>query len=277
MKEKEDYMVEDKERIELEKKIENGIKDGNISRKRYESDDKTFTLIDKVMGVREKYGVGNIIVVALVVLVFYFGFNLVSALNYENVAEKIAEKLITEQVEIKEHDHQVGSELRRMNNPKINTMLTHMLLDLKADRVSILEMHNGKENPTSLPFVYVDMTYEEIADGKVFLTDEYENLNLSKYPFFDYIGEHKLFIGDIDQISEIDKKLAFRIKANDMNFIVMELLETSVEIGFLTISYSEKPKDLTNEQIIAKVNNYSQKLIHLLDLSDIKKLKTKNR
>ena len=59
---------------------------------------------------------------------------------------------------------------------------------MNADRVSVLEMHNGKENPTSLPFLYCDMTYEETRDHVPYVAEEYEDFSTNVYGSFVGIG-----------------------------------------------------------------------------------------
>ena len=104
---------------------------------------------------------------------------------------------IIEQWLIKNDDvHTEGTNIRNEVSPKVNNVLLKMMYELNADRVCVLEMHNGKENPTSLPFIYCDMTYEETRGKTPYVSEEYENLNMSKFTFPTYLWKNRYFSGD---------------------------------------------------------------------------------
>ena len=46
-------------------------------------------------------------------------------------------------------------------SPLISNELRRLLIALDADRAAILEMHNGTNNASGLPFIYGDMAYED--------------------------------------------------------------------------------------------------------------------
>ena len=54
-----------------------------------------------------------------------------------------------------------------------------MMYHLDANRVSVMEFHNGKSNPGGLGFYYVDMTYEVCKDDQLSIANQYVNVNLS--------------------------------------------------------------------------------------------------
>ena len=150
---------------------------------------KIVATVERFFAMIFKYGYFKSFAIFLGLIFMFVLWQFVNALKYNDLAESIVEKLGKQQVaieQVEKEKHSQGSALRLENNPKIAKVLTKMLYDLKADRVSILEMHNGKENPTSLPFVYCDMTYEETKDRIPFVAEEYEQMNMSKYLFFPY-------------------------------------------------------------------------------------------
>ena len=168
--------------------------------------------------------------------------------------------------------HNEGSNIRKEIGPKINKTLTRMLYSMKGDRVGLLEMHNGKENPTSLPFLYCDMTYEETRDNVSYIAEEYEDLNMSKFQFPTFLYKNRIFYGSVDDIMQIDKKLGLRLEMNDVKYIGMILIRTNVDIGFMTISWMEEP-EISRDEIIADLSYYVQEIGTYLDYEQYKKYK----
>lgn len=247
---------EDQELMDLEDKIQNS----SPSRKQVERDaDRPINWLERVIQLVDKFGFFKIIATLIILLCTYIGWNVASALNYE----KIAEKIIAE----KTQNHLAGSELRRTNNPKVMLSLTKMLNELNGDRASVLEMHNGKENPTSLPFIYCDMTYEETKGNIPYIAEEYENLNMSKFTFPNYLWGNRYFVGTTQELYKIDKKLAMRLEANDVKYFGIMIIKNDIEIGFLMISYNEIPTQFEAHDIHVKLSDYAQEIGYYLDFN----------
>ena len=223
-----------------------------------EDEDQPINWAERIVQMVDKFGFMKIIITIFLVFLTYFGYHVISALNYE----KIADYMITKRAE----EHEKSSQIRANNNPKIMLSMTKLLYELKADRVSIMEMHNGKENPTNLPFIYCDMTYEETQDMVPYIADEYENLNMSKYTFPAYVFKKRYFIGSIEELYEIDRKLATRLEANKIGYFGIVVLRNEKEIGYLMVSYQEKPEHLEAHDIHVVLSDYAQELSFLLDL-----------
>lgn len=163
--------------------------------------------------------------------------------------------------------HLLGTEVRYDVSAKINNKLLKMAHSLNADRGFVFEMHNGKENPTNLPFNYCDMTYEEIDEthhSVQYINESYENVNMGKYSFPFYLSEHYYFIGDIHSFSEIDKKMGNRFLDDDINYIALIMIKTEKAIGFLGFTFSEEP-EMSTEMIHGKIGSYVQEIALLLD------------
>ena len=190
----------------------------------------------------------------IVISVFFLMF--ANALNNEEIIEKWLDR--------NDDVHAEGTDIRTEISPKVNNVLLKMLYDLDGDRVSILEMHNGKENPTSLPFIYCDMTYEHTRDRIPYVSDEYEDLNMAKFTFPYYLYEHKLFIGSIDEIYKIDKRLAMRLEMNNVKYVGIIYVRGSDDIGFLMISYVDEPK-VSDDKIHDALIYYVQEIGAYLD------------
>ena len=143
-----------------------------------------------------------------------------------------------------------------------------MLYTMNADRVSVLEMHNGKENPTGLPFKYCDMTYEETMDSIHYVSEEYEDINMSRFKFPDYLYKHRYFVGSPKELYDIDKKLAMKLESNDVQYFGIIILKNSQEIGFLMVSYNDIPSNIENHDIHILLSDYAQEIGYYLDLTE---------
>ena len=95
---------------------------------------------------------------------------------------------------------------------------------------------------------------------------------MSKYTFPSYIYEHRFFIGSIEEIYNLDKKLALRLDGNDVKYVGIILVRTSVDIGFLMVSYNQIP-ELTRDDIYAHLSYYAQEIGSYLDYEKQKELK----
>jgi hypothetical protein len=57
--------------------------------------------------------------------------------------------------------------------------MKNIIYEVNAIRASVLEFHNGKENPSGLGFLYVDMTYDVEKTGYHSVVSQYQDVNLS--------------------------------------------------------------------------------------------------
>lgn len=134
-------------------------------------------------------------------------------------------------------------EFRQENDPLIRSALHDAVWELDAVRSSVLEFHNGKENPSGLGFYYADMNYEIVKNGDFFISNQYQNINLSLLNLPDYLYKNGYWYGTIEELRVIDPKLASMIKNNGTGWIAFLLLEGSDDLGILEISFIDEPED----------------------------------
>lgn len=216
--------------------------------------------LEKILGLLSKYGPfrvgGGIIVLVLLVLITTF------FLNQKAIITNIIEEQKQEQID----EHNKNMQIRVNDiTPKINAVLLKLLIETNADRVFVIEMHNGSNNPTGLPFVYGEITYEQVMnDSTPMIADEYGNINLSRYQFASHVFRNEIFKGDINDLCKIDQKLGSRMKENSVKYIYMvSITGNNTDIGFLGVTYLDN--NISKDQD-GKVINTSQKLAILLDL-----------
>ena len=141
-----------------------------------------------------------------------------------------------------------------------------------------LEYHNGKENPALLPFVYLDMTYEQTARKDMnYISGEYQNMNVSLFQMPVYLAEHYFFAGTTDELIEVDQKIGRRYQDHGTEYCAIMLLRSEgTMIGVLGISYAKVPETITRDEIHSIMAMYAQDISDHLDLSKCS-MKDKNK
>lgn len=185
--------------------------------------------LQKLLGLQQKFGFFSILKGLFILLLS--GYVVFFALNPRYLLDKI------DAIENERHHNAVTR--RIYVDSEIRLMLHKLLHTLDADRAWLIELHNGSKNLSSgLPFIYGDMLIEEVADGISNVDDEYKDFNLSKYPFIAKVFDDGVFWGPIESIREIDERMYFKFKSNDLNEIaVMALYYGDKPLGVLGISF----------------------------------------
>lgn len=220
-------------------------------------------LLERMMKLIGTYGIGRILSGLMILAIF--GGMIIIFTNQKEIIRSIIQEENTKKEEI----HSNNMELRvKTINPQIDNILLELLLDTGADRAYIIEMHNGSNNITGLPFIYGEMTYEKVLDKETgFIADEYEKMNLSKYPFMTKVFEDVCWNGTTKEMEVIDFKLSQRLDLNGVKYTyIMKLGGSSVDIGFIGISFINGMPDMA-KPINGKMLTASQKVSILLDLS----------
>ena len=138
----------------------------------------------------------------MILFIFIFVGQLV--FNPESVVKKF------EEINNKRHTEAVIKRLE--NEPEIRTNLIKLRNELNADRVYILETHNGGTNLAGLPFLYVDLTYAEPKSSLTWLESEYKNVRLSRYPWATELYQNGYYSEPNEYLKDLDPELYFRLK-----------------------------------------------------------------
>ena len=173
---------------------------------------------------------------------------------------------ISREKEIQQHKYLV--EKRIENSTKIRFELKDLLIRLGATRAAVCEMHNGTNNLAGIPFLYLDMTYEEISPKVDYVIDNFKNFNLAKYPFITSHIKDMYWSGSIDELKKEDPYLASRIKLNDTEYgacIILRGSDTAI-IGLLVVTFNYNNSDLPDdEKLLNAMMSSGQILATLLD------------
>lgn len=150
--------------------------------------------------------------------------------------------------------------------PLISRELKDILIDLNASRAIVGEMHNGTNNLNGMPFLFVDAVFEEVSRDNEYISEEYNNFNIGKYPFISNHFEEGTWIGSIEDVEKEDRRMAAKLKIGDMNYGALMVIQgTTLPIGFLIVTFNKEHLDRpSNKEILAKLNKSAQVISNLL-------------
>lgn len=192
---------------------------------------KVIGWLDKLLALEQRYGVAKILV-GIVMLFFMITLTTV-AFNptiIVNAIEKVQQKA-----------HNEGMQKRLAADPIIRSNLAELRLALSASRTFVLETHNGGTNLTNLPFLYIDMTYEDSEPGTLPLETDYKNFRLSRYPFSSELYSCHFWFGSVEQMETIDKELSYRMYTDGTKYMgLMVLYGAYNPCGVLGVIYSDE-------------------------------------
>ena len=234
-------------------------------------DFKVFNHFTSVIDYFHKYGVvkgiGYIAIIGMIVFLIYSTvYTDVTLAKLDTKIDESVKRALTEQTEALESKHTDGIEKRMGNLEEINNTLRETMYEVGADRASIIEMHNGTNNMVGLPFLYGEMTYEQVRRGIQHVDDLYEKINLTRYEFPTYLMNNHSFIGSVDEGMAIDDKICYKMKGEGTSYIaIFTIYGEEQVIGFFCVSWcNEKVVDLDKNDV-ATISAAAQKLSALLD------------
>lgn len=225
--------------------------------------DNKFSTIEKGLGILDKvvtffnsHSVWS--VVKSVFLCGFIGYFIYFTLNPSIILDRI-EKAKTEK-----HTEDINN--RFANSKTIQNEIKMLLRETAADRAILIEYHNSVQSLQGLPFAYGSLNFEEISDNvEFYLGDEFNNFNTSKYSVCNYLMDNPLWYGDITELENIDKRLALKLGASKVQYLVMiEIMGDEQPIGILVVTYTEKAIIPNINSIISKMRQFEIKIAHLL-------------
>lgn len=202
--------------------------------------DGTITWFEKISAFVKKTGLKDIILTTMVLIMFIIiGYVAVNPSGAIERFEKVMEEKHTESV------------MRRLNNePKIRENLINMKNELNADRVYVLETHNGGTNLAGLPFLYVDLTYAEPRTSLTWLENEYKNVRLSRYPWASALYESNFWGAPVEDLESLDPELYHRLKSEEVEYMAAIMMYgTYNPSGVIGVVYTDKSKAPSRKEI----------------------------
>lgn len=168
------------------------------------------------------------------VVTLFFGLIIFTVLNPTYVFERYQE------YEEKKHSQELAERFDRME--QLNRELNVTLMELHADRTFFIEYHNSVKSLQGAPFAYGSMSFEKLHSNRdvVFMADEYSDFPLTKYETVTYLYEKKIFIGTVDELMKIDKRLATKLKTSSVTQVALiEVWGNDQPLGILGATWGE--------------------------------------
>lgn len=191
--------------------------------------DKNMSFLQKLLSLQRKYGFFDII--KSLILLLITGYVVFFTLNPTYLLDKI------EQLQVDKHSEAIS---KRVQSDKDVRLILERLLEITdADRAWLVEFHNGSSNiATGLPFLYGSMRIEATRDSILNIEDDYSDFSLSRYPLMYKLMQDGYYYGSVDSIINIDKRLYYKMKSNNVNeFAALTLYDGNSPIGVIGLSF----------------------------------------
>lgn len=219
------------------------------------------TLFERLLKVSKEYSLWDILKTILIaIMVFLLGFMMLNPLF---LVERIDE--------INKAKHTTELNLRFQQTKEITSELQILLNKMHADRAFFIEYHNSVKSLEGAPFAFGSMDFEETQEGIDFISDEYIDFSLTKYKFVNYLNSNMLFVGNIEEIENIDKRLYLKLSSSGVKQIALiEVDGIDTPNGILGVTWSEHDV-LSNyrDNINKELRNSSIRLSYILNKSRI--------
>jgi len=196
------------------------------------------TWLEKILILEKKYGIKSIVngflILFVAIVVGWVAFN--PGALIENI----------ERIQNTKHEQTI--EQRKRVDPQIKSLLVDLRSEVEGERAFLFETHNGGSNINGLPFLYVDMTYDEPARDCVRVLDEYKNVSQSRYDFMSTVYQNSFWYGSIEDIKDFDMELYYRLqKAGVEQISLLVLYGGSVPSGVLGVTVNREKAPAYND------------------------------
>ena len=166
----------------------------------------------------------------------------------------------------KQHIEKLAHRLE--HNEKLHIMTEKLMYKVNADRVLLLELHNGNTGLGGFPFAKCSATYEALNEGIVPVAHQYQDLNLSLMPFASKLFDDGYWCGDTQDLKEIDKALCYRMLGNDTShFAGIVIQGVDKPIAFLFVKFKDIKDEHNCEEIKRIIADNAFQIALLLELN----------
>lgn len=223
-----------------------------------ENTTKGLGFLEKALSMVEKYKMATIFKGVVIVLI------IAATVGFINNPVWIFEKY----EEWSNAQHNELLEKRMRNNEKLHLKAEQLLYRINADRVLILELHNGLENAAGLPFSKCSATYEALNVGVRPIAEQYQNVNLSLMPFATHLFQNGYFCGDVEQLAEIDRGLYYKMLSNETTHFAACVVEgVEKPLAFMFVSFKATDDNHKCEEIRENIRHITLETALLLELN----------
>lgn len=219
--------------------------------------DKGLGWLEKCLSIVEKYKFKTIFKAVAVILI------IAATVGFLKNPTWIFEKM--EEVRQKEHTEQLIK--RTENNYKIQSSIEKLVYKTNASRCVIISLHNGLNDINNIPYLRGSAIYESMNENVIPVSEQYQNVILSLFPFTNYLYFNDFWCGDLSELKKMDKSLYHRLAANDTShFCAMTIEGKDKPIAFIFLTYTY---DVEHSCVDVKkeVQHTALELSYLLELN----------
>jgi hypothetical protein len=168
--------------------------------------------------------------------------------------------------EEKQHTEKLTHRLQ--HNEKLHILMEKLLYKVNADRVLLLELHNGTTGVGNLPFAKCSATYEALKNVDYPVADQYQDLNLSLMPFASVLFNNGYWCGNTDELKEIDKALCYKMLGNDIShFAGIVIKGVEQPLAFLLVKFQSIEDNHNCEEVHKILNENALQIALMLELN----------
>ena len=221
--------------------------------------EKGLTLIERSLAIVEKYKIRTIFKAVFVVLIIAGTMGFIKNPTW-----------IFEQYDKwKEKQHQEQLDIRAINNDKIQHIIEKGLYKINADRIMVLELHNGLAGLGGLPFSKCSATFEYLDDGVIPISSQYQDQQLSLIPFASRLFKDTYICGDISEVEEIDRGLYYRMMSNGTKHFAAAIVKgVDKPLAFIFVSFNHQIDNSHNCELVKEyIKDMSLDIALLLELN----------
>jgi hypothetical protein len=213
---------------------------------------------ERVLGMADKYRITTVLKSVFIILLIAGTVGFIK--NPTWIFEKYQEWQDKQHIEKLAH--------RLEHNEKLHIMTEKLMYKVNADRVLLLELHNGNTGLGGFPFAKCSATYEALNDGIVPVAHQYQDLNLSLMPFASKLFDEGYWCGDTQDLKEIDKALCYRMLGNDTShFAGIVIQGVDKPIAFLFVKFKDVGDEHNCDEIKRIIQENAFQIALLLELN----------
>jgi hypothetical protein len=213
---------------------------------------------ERVLGMADKYRITTVLKSVFIILLIAGTVGFIK--NPCWIFEKYQEWQDKQHIEKLAH--------RLEHNEKLHIMTEKLMYKVNADRVLLLELHNGNTGLGGFPFAKCSATYEALNDGIVPVAHQYQDLNLSLMPFASKLFDEGYWCGDTQDLKEIDKALCYRMLGNDTShFAGIVIQGVDKPIAFLFVKFKDIGDEHNCDEIKRIIQENAFQIALLLELN----------
>lgn len=221
--------------------------------------EKGLNFIEKGLAIVEKYKIRTILKAVFVVLIAAATIGFIKNPTW----------IFEQYEEWKSRQHQEQMDIRAVNNDKIQHIVEKTLYKIDADRILVLELHNGNTGLGGLPFSKCSATFEYMEDNVIPISNQYQDQQLSLIPFASHLFKDGYICGDISDVEKFDRGLYHRMASNGTKHFAAAVVKgVDKPLAFLFVSFHNDITERHNcKEVREQIRQASLEIAILLELN----------